>query len=251
MSVLLPELFSHCLNDLSLSPKVPLLEEAPKAWLKHLRPLGHELQLFRSATEALLRRVSKQRLSNELNAFLQSWLPESSPENLSKNNRLLLGETEAGWQLMGSAAAWLNDPIWAALLHLPGLRSHWQAQVRATHLEHLQQLLPPAWLLHATPLPPGSVIAGLGITGWERLASTGGDFQVHDATGAITKLSAVEDVSVWQEKLRHAMQTNRPVLTRAAVAPKTWLLADYANEHDQILLSHAWKSDAEGTSQLC
>lgn len=250
MSVPLPELFSHCLNDLTHSPKSPLLPEAPKAWLKHLRPLGHEIRLFHAAAEALLRRAAKQRLPTGLSTFLQPWLPEALPETPVHQNRLLLGETDTGWQLLGSSSIWLNDPIWAALLHLPSLRSHWQAQVRATHLEHLQQLLPPAWLLDATPLPPGSVIAGLGITDWERLASTSGDFQIHDATGAITKLRAGEDASVWQEKLRLAMQTSRPVITRTTI-PKTWLLADYSTEADQILLTHAWKSDVEGIGQLC
>lgn len=250
MPVPLPELFRHCLNDLTFSPKVPLLPEPPKAWLKHLRPLGHELHLFHAAVEALLRRAKKQRLPTELSTFLQSWLPESLPEMPAHQNRLLLGETATGWQFVASAPAWLNDPIWAALLHLPGLRSHWQAQVRGTHLEHLQQLLPPAWLLDATPLPPGSVIAGLGITGWDRLTKEAGSFQIHDATGSITDLSASEEESIRQEKLRLAMQNSRAVLTRATTT-KTWLLADYSTEADQILLRHAWKSDVEGIGQLC
>lgn len=245
----LPEIFRDCLRDLSLTPNTQPAQEVPKLWLQQLRPLGHELCLFQAASNALIQRLAKQRLSAELMTFLQPWLPDTGPETPTASFRLLLGETSTGWRLMDGTVPWVNDHRWAALLHLPGLRSHWQTQIRAAHLEHLQQILPAAWLLDDTTMPPGSVIAGLGITGWANLATNGGHFQLQDAAGTITEFTASDAESVWQEKLNHAIHTGRSILSHTA-APTAWLMAHYARHDEKILLSHAWKSDAEGTSKV-
>ncbi|HCN76725.1 MAG TPA: hypothetical protein DIT13_05975, partial [Verrucomicrobiales bacterium] len=71
-------------------------------------------------------------------------------------------------------------PRWQALLRLPALRAFWVAELRASHHAHLLKMTPHVWLMDETPLPPGSVIAGLGIPDWShlpRLAGTGRRFR--------------------------------------------------------------------------
>lgn len=245
-----PEILNDCLSDLTRVPTAARVVEVPLVWLKILRPLGYELRLFHTAAEALRQRVAKARLTPELNIFLPPWLPESTQPWPEGRFRLLLGESGTGCQLLGASTPDLIAPHWAALLHLPALRGHWQSHLRAAHGEHLRERWPQAWLLDPTPLPPGAVIAGLGITGWDQLRETGADYAIHVAAGKVTPLAAGEPASAWQEKLVHAQQRPGAVLSRIQ-APEAWFLAEYAMQENQILLQQAWKADADGLGRVC
>jgi len=63
----------------------------------------------------------------------------------------------------------LNDPLWPALLHLRPLRDFWERELRRATVAALLDLLPDAWLLDPTPLPPGSVIPRLELDSWNSL----------------------------------------------------------------------------------
>jgi hypothetical protein len=134
---------------------------------RELAPLGYEVARWLDAMTLLQTRWRKQALAAPLQAFLDRWLPRDA-----------VGALPEVFEL-GLCGGWLNtvmpptllDPRWPALLHLPALRAFWIASLRATHAQNLQQHVAPAWCLDPAPLPPGSVIAGLGIGSWDELPS--------------------------------------------------------------------------------
>lgn len=147
---------------------------------KDLPPLGHETVLWLRAMRLLRLRLEKGRLPAPLTAFLGRWMPRAEPQaELPASFEIRL---EASLLASGADPA-LEDPRWHALLRLPALRGYWVAELRASHYEHLLRLSRRAWLVDETPLPPGSVIAGLGIPDWShlpRLAGQGRHFTRHE-----------------------------------------------------------------------
>lgn len=224
----------------------------PRACLRHLQPLGHEVALLQQAARQLWRKLEKGRLEAPLQAWLQPWRPAAPPpEALPAHFTLLLSAAGSGWQLSGSSLPWLRDPVWAALLHLPALRPFWAGALRASHLQHLRQVLPQAWFLDPAPLPPGSVIAGLGVPTWaQALQLPGRSFTLH-GQGPATP-----------ESLAAALRTPHALLTQASPlftdpeapaaeggearpAPLT-LLARCQHDASGIHLEAAWASQPLG-----
>jgi len=229
-----PEIFSTCLRVPALTPEVAARGELPKALLKHLRPLGHEVALFEAAAVQVMSRLEKGRFEPALADFLQRWRPGVLP--LGDSNQLLillLKESTHGWQLAGSSLDWLNDPAWAALLHLPALRAFWAANLRASHLDHLRQVMPQAWFMDHTPLPPGSVIAGLGIGSWAELPHLR-----EQGRGLIIDGQAADF------PIDQALKSGSAILLEPPFGPGT-ILARYHRGADGIQLEAAWQ--AEGT----
>ncbi len=141
----------------------PLPDDHPAR--RDLAPLGYEVLRWLDARKLLQTRWRKQAFVAPLQAFLDRWLP-----------REVVGALPEVFEL-GLCGGWLNaaplptllEPRWQALLHLPALRAFWIASLRAAHAQHLQQHVAPAWCMDPAPLPPGSVIAGLGIGSWDEL----------------------------------------------------------------------------------
>jgi hypothetical protein len=144
-----------------------LLEDHP-AW-KDLRPLGYECSRWLQAMTILQTRWRKGRLNPELQAFLETWMPLDTVET-SIPETFDISRDESGLKAEGNLAP-VAQPVWQALLHLPALRDFWIAELRASHFSHLLQMIPRAWCMDLQPLPPGTVISGLGITGWHELPS--------------------------------------------------------------------------------
>lgn len=142
---------------------VPLPEDHPAR--RDLAPLGYEVVRWLDAMTLLQTRARKQAFSALLQAYLKRWLPRDPVGALPEVFDLGL---HGGWLSVAPLPA-LLDPRWQALLHLPALRAFWVASLRASHARHLQKVVAPAWCLDPAPLPPGSVIAGLGITSWAEL----------------------------------------------------------------------------------
>lgn len=157
---------------------MPLPEDHPLR--KDLPPLGHETALWLRAMRLLRLRLDKGRLPAPLAAFLERWMPRAEPQaELPASFKIRL---EASLLASGADPA-LADARWHALLRLPGLRAFWMAELRASHYGHLLRMCRRAWLMDETPLPPGSVIAGLGIPDWShlpRLAGQGRLFSRHE-----------------------------------------------------------------------
>lgn len=136
------------------------------AW-KALRPFGHELVRWRHASGALQQRWRKGRLPAPLTEFLERWMPRQAvAEEMPEAFEVRLGDDRLHVEGPLSAVA---DPRWQALLRLPALRDFWVAELRAAHLAHLLEMVPPVWCMDGAPLPPGAVIAGLGIHDWRQL----------------------------------------------------------------------------------
>lgn len=245
------DVFSPCLDDPAMIPRSVGRAELPKAVLKHLRPLGHEVVLFSAAIRQMLTRLEKGRFQPELTHFLQRWLPAGGlPQQVEEPFfNLVLKESRSGWQVSGSSLRWLNAPIWSAMLHLPALRPFWASELRGSHLEHLRQILPAAWCLDGTPLPPGSVIAGLGIASWAELVRyrpQGREWLIHGSSTALTSLLPEER---WLQELQQAVQKGGEVLVEAPSGPGA-MLARYQSGADGIQLAAVWACEAGEVRQV-
>jgi hypothetical protein len=244
-----PESLVRSLEDPTLAPETQAVVELPRPLLKHLRPLGHEILLWQSAARQLLAWMDKGRFEAELGTFLQRWKPRTEPSSMTAEGpfTLLLHEHPEGWRLTQSSLGWVNDPAWAAFLHLPALRPSWSALLRASHLEHLRQMIPQAWLLDDMPLPPGSVIAGLEIPGWSGLPDIGKRFRLHQTGRELTvQLPAQE----WKAAIEQSLATGQEILVTPPPEDAACLLARFTRDKDGTRLESAWTADASGRACL-
>ena len=67
----------------------------------------------------------------------------------------------------------LEEKLWLALLHMPGLQSLWRRELRAAHLQRLQQVVPFGWVVDPAPLPPQAALPVLGLHSWDEVALLG------------------------------------------------------------------------------
>jgi hypothetical protein len=239
-----PETFAACLREPNLTPPASAPADLPKAVLKQVKPLGHEIGLWINALQTLKARLEKGRFSPELTTFLRSRWPNQQADLPSGAFALLLREDPLGWQLISGSPLWLNDPAFAALLHLPALRPAWAADMRASHLEHLWQIIPHAWFLDPTPLPPGSVIAGLGIPSWQHLQSQRGQgrmFEIHSSAPTVSLTDSVGK-DEWQTAIKHALETS--AILRELPSSDVWLLAHYKQGADGTHFQAAWLDES-------
>ena len=69
--------------------------------------------------------------------------------------------------------AHLEEKLWLALLHMPGLQRTWARELRAAHLRTLQQVVPYSWVVDPTPLPPQAALPKLNLHSWDDVAALG------------------------------------------------------------------------------
>lgn len=135
----------------------------------------------------------------------------------------------------------LEEKIWLALLHCPGLRPYWEQHLRASHLERLQQLIPHGWVVDPTPLPPQACLPWLNLHRWsevERLSQkerrlvlkiSGFDPRAWGSRGVVIG----HDVSSeeWKQALRQALED---------YPNRLWLLQDF---HEARLIEHPFYTE--------
>lgn len=63
----------------------------------------------------------------------------------------------------------LEEKLWLALLHMPGLKSLWQQELRGQHWERLRKLVPMSWFVRDVELPPDAVLPELHVSRWEEV----------------------------------------------------------------------------------
>lgn len=63
----------------------------------------------------------------------------------------------------------LEEKLWLALFHTPGLRKLWQKELRGEHWERLTQLIPTSWFIRDVELPPDAVLPGLNVSSWQEV----------------------------------------------------------------------------------
>ena len=69
--------------------------------------------------------------------------------------------------------AHLEEKLWLALLHMPGLQRTWRRELRGAHLQRLQQVVPFGWVVDPAPLPPQAALPRLGLHSWADVAELG------------------------------------------------------------------------------
>lgn len=65
----------------------------------------------------------------------------------------------------------LEEKIWLALFHMPGLQSTWKKLLRNAHFERLKELIPRGWIADPTPLPPQAALPWLHVHDWAEVAA--------------------------------------------------------------------------------
>jgi hypothetical protein len=239
----LPESFSTCLGDPQITPDTGRLVDIPKPLLKHLKPMGHELTLWQAAAQRWQTRLEKGRFEPSLQAFLQHWQPRVRSDESAPNvfTVLLRGSDEQGWKVIASSLNWVNDPAWSALLNLPALSHYWMTEIRGSHLDHLRQIISRAWFMDPSPLPPGSVIAGLDIPAWPNLLRLKGQdrqWVIHD-TPAMLNDSLPDEV--WAAAITQAMENGGRLLVERPQGG-SMIMARYKKSADGIHLDGVWQA---------
>ncbi|TLD68472.1 hypothetical protein FEM03_22475 [Phragmitibacter flavus] len=195
-----------------------------KANMKMLGSMGHVLVRFWEAQRVLMKKGGK-----EVEG-LEVWL-EGAPEfrNVPDGFGVLLRMTPSGLKLdgvLGEGGDGANGSIWPALLRLPGLRGFWEQQLRGSVLETLLSVTPQAWLVDPTPLPPGSVTAGLDVGSWADFGGQTDEFSLSSRWEAPGDFRAAGDLEL--TKALAAFPEERTVLTRALVnAEPGFVVATY------------------------
>lgn len=247
---------------LGSSPAAPC--EMGKAQTNVFRSLGHKLERFLAAREVVYKRI----FQDEVFAPLRPWLGTKEapgtlkgdgtflsaycltgadarlaclvlPPDLSATSLALWRQTdpEAPKVLPPLLAAPLDAaaPVWFALLRLRPLRSVWEAMLRRDHFETLLAVLPDAWLLDPSPLPPGAVIPRLELAGWEGLPHLQREGRVFAITSPDTWDDAQEPATSSDLQSALADSAARPrTLVALPPSPDAWLMAVYEKKGNRV-----------------
>lgn len=65
----------------------------------------------------------------------------------------------------------IEEKIWMALFHLPGLQTTWRKLLRGAHYERLRRVIPFSWVVDPAPLPPQAALPRLGLHSWDEVAA--------------------------------------------------------------------------------
>lgn len=142
----------------------PLLADLPTASQDAVASAGYRLARWQAAREVLEHRVAKKRLPEAVQAFLEKWMPKLEIVSEALEVRFEGHEDEI-WLVEGGLVSSAPE---RAMLHLPALRSFWAQELRRAHFEALRQSVPQAWFADDAVIPPGAVIAGLGVADWSQ-----------------------------------------------------------------------------------
>jgi hypothetical protein len=244
-----------------------------KGRLKELKALGHKVERFLAARSACWKHAGK-----DASGILPPWMKpgDSAPGELAgdglfacavlmKDEGLQLPQAilEAEvterlallWQRCDPAApktlptalavpADAHAPLWLALLRLRPLRELWERELRRATLESLLDLLPDAWMLDPTPLPPGAVIPRLELASWQdlaRLRSSGRRFVIASAKSIHDRVVLDEAISAnaWSaaiQKSLDAFDRESGVLVELASDTESaaWVIAFYEKRAGRV-----------------
>jgi len=102
--------------------------------------------------------------------------------------------------------------IWPALLRMKPLQSFWELEMRTNHFQTMKDVLPDAWVLDPTPIPPGAVIPRLEISDWgdiETIRYSGRDYKLSEAwqkEESKTSLTSKVLLEDWRVALNKALE---------------------------------------------
>ncbi len=64
----------------------------------------------------------------------------------------------------------LEEKMWLALFHNPGLQRTWSKLLRGAHREQLLNWIPKGWVVDPAPIPPHAVLPWLNVNSWDDVA---------------------------------------------------------------------------------
>lgn len=161
------------------------LEPLPRTIARRVRTLGHALSRVQKALLILPKRLERGLLDASSTAWIHQWAGPTlnQPAMNGETLKATIAWQDHAWQVSELPPEWMGALL---LLHLPVLRDFWRRELREMRYERLRRVLPKVWARDTTPLPPGSVIAGLGIKSWEdlpRLEAKGRHFETRALDG--------------------------------------------------------------------
>jgi hypothetical protein len=155
--------------------------DGPASMVKALPTLGHAVVDWWEHGRAIIKGLAKNPEGDPALAALVTHAVDAcggppSPLLSTPGQTLQLWvnwEANDGWWITDDPAA-AKEPflLQCWLLHLPALRAQWEKRMRSARLGLLKRIIPWAWLPQSErDLPPGTVIAGLGVTSWSAAAN--------------------------------------------------------------------------------
>lgn len=92
-------------------------------------------------------------------------------DNIPGAKELIQKAAEGVLRLSPPPAYHLEEKLWLALLHVPGLQPVWKKYLRGTYIDQLKQIIPHSWLVDPEPLPPQAALPWLNVNSWEEVAA--------------------------------------------------------------------------------
>lgn len=260
-----------------------------KGRLKEVHALGHKVERFLAARGALWKHAGK-----VAPGTLPPWMRtrDSAPGELAGEGLFacavllkedgfhlpqpilaqdLAGQFASLWQHCDPAAprslpaalavpSDANAPLWLALLRLRPLRELWERELRRATFESLLDLMPDAWVLDPTPLPPGAVIPRLELASWDDLAhlsSSGRRFAIASSEqihGGVI-LNSATPTETWSAAIQQSLEAfgNEPrVLVELSSGTETpaWIIAFYERRAGRVNGLGAMALTADGDGRL-
>lgn len=110
-------------------------------------------------------------LSLEMGETLYRFFELFDTDSIPAAQELIQRSAEDGLSLSPPAVQHLEEKIWLALLHAPGLQPYWRKSLRGSHLQRLQQIIPHGWVVDPAPLPPLAALPWLNLHSWQEVAA--------------------------------------------------------------------------------
>lgn len=226
-------------RKLLLGPGPDLPVGLEKRHLRHFGPLGHHLAQLSETVRQIAQAAAEDRLPEAVLPFAKQWLTThevSGEDGVAPEVSAFLAESEAGARLEGTSEASLSLVAWS-LVALPAFRPLFERSLRRAHLNHLLELRPCCWVMDATPLPPGAVLAGVELPSWSDLAALHGSGRAFVLQKGEYRrdLDSETPRSEWEVAIREALAEGGFVC-RERFKPRAWWLGHWSSKHGRIEL---------------
>lgn len=143
--------------------------------------------------------------------------------------------------------AHLEEKLWLALLHVPGLQSIWKRELRGAHLQRLQQVVPFGWVVDPSPLPPLAALPRLNLHSWEQVAELG-----RQARRLVLKVSGFSPLAWGSRGVIIGHDVGSPewraslLQARSDFPRRPWILQEF---HEASIIEHPYYA-ADGSVHL-
>ena len=169
-------------------------------------------------------------------------------DNIPAARELCQAAAAGNCSLSPPPVAHLEEKLWLAMLHMPGMLPTWQNELRGTHLQTLLSLVPHSWALDPAPLPAQAALPYLNLHSWKQVAALG-----RQARRLVLKLSGFSPLAwgsrsviighdVSCEQWKHAVST---ALSDFSSHP--WIMQEF---FDAAVINHPYYNDRGETVMM-